>query len=91
MSAGNTPCSLLPGQVLTLVSITPQKNRYRYYTLSWQATLWGEWVLVRRWGRIGARGRCTTLPFPDGARAQAAIARILAARQRHGYQEIASE
>jgi hypothetical protein len=38
-----------------LVSVDPERNRFRYYSLTWQPGLWGGGALVRRWGRIGRR------------------------------------
>jgi predicted DNA-binding WGR domain protein len=32
-------------------------NMARYYRLSVVETLFGEWVMVREWGRIGSRGQ----------------------------------
>ena len=39
-------------QTLRLVSLDPSRNRARVYTFTWQPTLWGEWALIRAWGRI---------------------------------------
>ena len=33
------------------------KNMHRYYRLDVQPNLFGEWSLVREWGRIGQAGR----------------------------------
>ncbi len=37
--------------------IDPAHNKWRFYALSVQPTLFGDWVLVREWGRIGRSGR----------------------------------
>ncbi len=42
---------------LHLTCIDPEHNKWRFYALSVQPTLFGDWVLVREWGRIGAGGR----------------------------------
>ena len=34
----------------------PEKNIHRYYSLHIQPTLFGEWDVVRQWGRVGQRG-----------------------------------
>ncbi len=34
----------------------PEKNIHRYYYLHIQPTLFGEWDVVRQWGRVGQRG-----------------------------------
>ena len=38
-------------------SVKPEENRFRFYSLSLGEDLWGEEVLVKRWGRIGGRKR----------------------------------
>lgn len=42
---------------LYLERVEAAENRHRFYVLSIEQTLFGEPVLVRRWGRIGTRGR----------------------------------
>ena len=37
------------------VSVDPARNRSRGYELRWQPALWGGVLLVRTWGRLGAR------------------------------------
>jgi predicted DNA-binding WGR domain protein len=41
---------------LHLTCIDPAANKRRFYHLSIQPTLFGEWALVREWGRIGRGG-----------------------------------
>ena len=33
--------------------IDPAKNKRRFYALQLQRTLFGQWAVVREWGRIG--------------------------------------
>jgi predicted DNA-binding WGR domain protein len=49
--------------------IDPAKNKRRYYNMSIQPTLFGEWALIREWGRIGRGGQIKTEFFStvDGA------------------------
>ena len=49
---------------LCLVSIDPAKNRYRFYRISQQRTLWNAEVLVQTWGRFGTDGHLRVC-FPD--------------------------
>ena len=37
--------------------IDPERNRRRFYAMSVQRDLFGEWELIREWGRIGRAGR----------------------------------
>ena len=38
---------------LRLEHIDAARNRWRWYVLSVQPTLFGQWALTREWGRIG--------------------------------------
>jgi predicted DNA-binding WGR domain protein len=49
--------------------------------------LFGRALLVRQWGRIGAEGRRRLDPHPDPGAAINALADILRARRRRGYQD----
>jgi len=42
---------------LVLRRVEPEENVARFYTLMIERDLFGRIVLVRRWGRIGTRGR----------------------------------
>jgi predicted DNA-binding WGR domain protein len=43
--------------------IDPDRNMARFYTMSLQPTLFGEWALLREWGRIGSAGRLVSGRF----------------------------
>ncbi len=63
----------------------PAANCARFYALSIERSLFGDICLVRRWGRIGSRGRSMT--HPCGTEAQAVDLFHRHARRRHarGY------
>jgi predicted DNA-binding WGR domain protein len=70
---------------LCLVSIDPATNRYRFYRISHQRTLWDEDVLVQTWGRLGTDG-CSRLRYLEAAeQAQAVMATLLRRRLQHGF------
>jgi predicted DNA-binding WGR domain protein len=73
---------------LHLVSLNPAKNRYRFCTLAWQTSLFGELALVRTWGRLGKVGRSQAHFYPDVMSAQPAIIALLRRRLRHGYRAV---
>jgi predicted DNA-binding WGR domain protein len=77
----------LPSSVC-LASVDPGENRHRLYRLTWQATLWGEGVLVRWWGRRGSNGRSQLSFYPDQASAQSEFHRLLRLRLRHDYRAL---
>jgi predicted DNA-binding WGR domain protein len=62
-----------------------ERNLYRFYRLSLEKNLFGEWSLVREWGRIGKPGQrrvdlCSSLDA-----AQAEHRAKLHKKQRRGY------
>jgi predicted DNA-binding WGR domain protein len=88
-----TPPSLTPfltvfgslPATLCLVSVDPAKNRYRFYRISHQRTLWDEEVLVQTWGRIGTDGRSRLCFLEAGEQVETAVAKLLRRRLQHGY------
>jgi predicted DNA-binding WGR domain protein len=52
--------------MILLTRIDPARNMARFYALSLAPTLFGEWLLVKEWGRIGQTGtvRAETHPMP---------------------------
>ena len=66
--------------------INRAKNQNRVYALLWQENLFGEWELVRTWGRAGTDMRRTkAAPYPDLQAAWPEIRRVVRKRIRHGY------
>ena len=67
-------------------SVKPEENRFRFYSLSLGEDLWGEEVLVKRWGRIGGRKRENYI-WPESHRElMNKIDEIKEQRSRHGYE-----
>ena len=71
-----------------LVNVDPDKNRYRFYQLTWQPSLFGGGAIVRRWGRIGTEGRWRPLFFASREGAQETVEEILKRRLGHGYRVV---
>lgn len=57
----------------------------RYYRLSVVETLFGEWAMVREWGRIGRGGQSREHVFNGLGEAEARLRRELATRKKRGY------
>jgi predicted DNA-binding WGR domain protein len=57
----------------------------RYYHMTIQPTLFGEWSLVREWGRIGNGGQVKQASFSSAEEARQAFTRLAKAKQRRGY------
>ncbi len=73
-----------------LESIDPDKNRCRFYTLTWQPSLFGGGAIVRRWGRIGTEGQWRAILFGSRKEAQK-TGGILKRRLGHEYQVVSWE
>ncbi len=56
--------------MIHLTRIDADRNMARFYAMTLQPTLFGEWALVREWGRIGSAGRIVSGRF---ASEQAAV------------------
>lgn len=69
--------------------IDARRNMARFYILSLEPTLFGEVAVLRRWGRIGTRGRQASTLHATMAEARLALERQAARRLRRGYVEVA--
>lgn len=71
---------------LRLEKIDPARNRWRWYVLSIQPTLFGKWALRREWGRIGeSSGHIASTVFSEEREALTAYDTLKAAKTRRGY------
>lgn len=62
------------------------ENIHRFYAMELGCDLFSTWVLIRRWGRIGAgAGRTVLQSFPDEDSARKAEADLARQKQRKGY------
>jgi predicted DNA-binding WGR domain protein len=73
---------------VTLHRINPAQNMARYYRLDVQPDLFGEWGLVREWGRIGQPGRMRIEPYPTAAQAEERMQHQQVVKQGRGYARI---
>jgi predicted DNA-binding WGR domain protein len=64
----------------------PSKNLRRFYLMTAQRDLFGGATLIREWGRIGSPGKLQIEHHPDEGRAVNALAEIMAAKRKRGYQ-----
>ena len=62
-----------------------QSNMSRFYEVTIAPTLFGELSVVRRWGRIGAKGRTLELVFDDDINARDYSRRITEVKLKRGY------
>ena len=71
--------------MIHLRRVDPTRNMRRYYSVTVQPTLFGEWALQREWGRIGAGGRAVETRYHSEGEAAAAMGRLLSAKEHRGY------
>jgi predicted DNA-binding WGR domain protein len=57
----------------------------RFYAMSVQPDLFGQWFFMREWGRIGRGGQMRETPYPSPADAEAALEPQRHAKERRGY------
>ena len=69
-----------------LTRIEPHANRFRYYRIDIVRGLFGDWGLVREWGRVGRGGRRRTDWFDSEAEAKDARFTLHMAKARRGYE-----
>lgn len=60
-------------------------NMARYYATSLEQTLFGEVIVVRRWGRIGTRGRFKISTAETELQGVAIFAGALRSKRNRGY------
>lgn len=65
--------------------IDPSRNMSRFYAVDIVTSLFGEAILVRRWGRIGSSGQHLEMWFDERSSAQAALDRLVRIKTRRGY------
>lgn len=75
---------LFPTEV-HLRCIDPAKNKRRYYAMFVQQNLFGEWELVREWGRIGGLGRIRCDRHLSSQQALSALRNLASQKARRGY------
>lgn len=63
----------------------PDLNMARFYSLSVEATLFGHTCVIRRWGRIGTRGRSVQHSFDNEGDAVDFFLALLRAKKLRGY------
>lgn len=71
---------------VVLGRIDPARNMARFYRLDVQPTLFGDWALVKEWGRIGSGGTVRSAVFDSEEAAEAARVRQQRVKEQRGYQ-----
>lgn len=69
--------------------IDPDQNMARFYRVEMLPDLFGDFIVERRWGRIGGRGQYRTASYHSTALAEAAASDLVRAKERRGYRQSA--
>ena len=72
---------------VALRRIDRDKNMARFYAVTIERTLFGDWAVVRRWGRVGTSGRTMETWFSEPSPALACADQHETAKRRRGYRE----
>ncbi len=73
---------------LHLYRVDAERNMRRFYRLDIQPELFGGVLLMKEWGRIGARGRMMAERYDSVNLAAAAMLQQAARKQRRGYDSL---
>lgn len=71
--------------MIVLTRTDPPRRMHRFYVVEVTPTLFGEWQVMREWGRIGRPGTLRTWTFADQAEAEKAQQRSVSRKLRRGY------
>lgn len=81
---GPTDDDTIPTPV-ELRRVDAARNMRRFYRLDVTPDLFGGFLLLREWGRIGARGRVVAERHDSASRAAEAFSRHVRRKTRRGY------
>ena len=68
-----------------LCCVDAGQGKRRFYRMTVQPTLFGEWVLLREWGRIGWAGQTKCEHFRYAGQAVDALQKTIRRKARRGY------
>ena len=68
--------------------VDPDTNVSRFYVLTLERDIFGNFAVTRQWGRVGTAGRVITEPFETELEAAEAMGRLAAVKRRRGYRDL---
>lgn len=71
---------------MDLMRIDTASNAHRFYRMEIMPGLFGDWSLIREWGRIGQSGQVRVDWFPSEAAAKDARFNIQMQKAKRGYE-----
>ncbi len=70
---------------IAMCRIDPRLNMARFHAVEVMPTLFGQWAVLRRWGRVNTDGRRSETWFDDLAPAGTSAAEHAAGKYKRGY------
>ena len=71
--------------------VDPENGQRRFYTAELRQDLWGDWLFIRAWGRIGQKpSRVVIVPVSAPGEALELAEDIARIRNQHQYTELGS-
>lgn len=70
-----------------LTRIDPERNMARWYSVHLQPTLFGEWSVIRSWGRLEQRGQSLERVCETEEEARNLVGYIKAKKLKRGYRD----
>jgi predicted DNA-binding WGR domain protein len=65
-----------------------ESGQRRFYTAELRQDLWGDWLFIKAWGRIGQKpSRVVIVPLTDQRAARVLVDDVAKIRRQHGYEE----
>jgi predicted DNA-binding WGR domain protein len=71
-----------------LTRTDPTRNIDRFYLVQVLSTLFGDWTVLREWGRRGSPGTVLLASYQQRGEAEMAERRNIKRRLQHGYIEL---
>lgn len=71
-----------------LTRVDPARGMARFYVVAVVPSLFGEWSVIKEWGRIGQGGTVRDSAFPSSAEAKCAAEDIVRGKVRRGYVQL---
>ena len=71
--------------MILLTRIEAARNMRRFYAVHVVPNLFGEWAVLKEWGRIGRAGTVRTWTFTGQGEAEQARQRSIGRKLRRGY------
>ena len=69
-------------------SVDQKENRFRFYSMHIEESLFGGFVLTCTWGRIGTKGQTKIFLFDSREDCLNEMRQIAKTRKQHEYQEV---